>query len=105
MSKFTTAIPAAQEQDAAFIPTTASLVNVPMQQAFVSAAYLARRDVLMGLDYKDEGEEFQAGYKAALEAVAVSFGIVESVMQARPQYRIVPRETPRLTSGEWQVLR
>lgn len=53
----------------------------------------------MGLDYKDEGEEFQTGYKAALEAVAVSFGIAESVMQARPQCRIVPREAPRLTNG------
>lgn len=53
----------------------------------------------MGLDYKDEGEEFQAGYKAALEAVAVSFGIMEPMMQMRPQYKIVQRETPRLISG------
>lgn len=54
----------------------------------------------MGLNYQDDGEEFQAGYKAALEAIAVSFGIAEPrLRQQQPEMRIIKRETPRLTSG------
>lgn len=51
----------------------------------------------MGLDYQDGGIEFQEGFHAALEAIAVSFGIAEPQLRSRqPEMRIIKRE---LTSG------
>lgn len=57
----------------------------------------------MGQDYPDGGAEFQAGYAAALTAVAVSFGIrnlpgLPQPEQRQPQLRIINQER-RLTSG------
>jgi len=57
----------------------------------------------MGLDLPDRGAEFQAGYAAALVAVAVSFGIrdfpgLPQPEQRQPQLRIITQER-RLTSG------